>query len=114
MAATTWLRRAGTARSAAPALVLAAGSVVVKVEEDGAVALGAPGVLPRQHHVHHAPGAPRQDHRHADAGLRAALRRHARARRRRCRRRRRREPPRRAAAAHGVRRRRPPRATARP
>jgi hypothetical protein len=100
-------RPAGTARSAAPALALAAGSAgVVEVEEDGAVALGAPGVLPRQHHVHHAPGAPRQDHRQAadDAVLRAALRRHARARRRRRRGRRRREPPRRPTAAHhGVR-----------
>jgi hypothetical protein len=117
--ATLALPSASLAALALGAGVARIGGGVVEVEEHGAVALGAPGVLPRQHHVHHAAGAPRQDHGRAGAAcprLGAALRRHARARRRSGRGRRRREPPGRAPAAVvvGRRPRRAPRAPARP
>jgi hypothetical protein len=59
--------------SLSPALV-----AVVEVEQHGAEAPGAPGILPGQHHVHHAPRAPGQDHGRR-GHFRAPLGRHARA-----------------------------------
>jgi hypothetical protein len=80
-------RSARPSRVVLPALPWVA---VVEVEQHGAEAPWAPGVLPGQHHVHHAPRAPGQDHggrRAAASGrrsrFRASLGRHARTGRRR-------------------------------
>lgn len=70
--------------------VVAVDSVAIRdyVEQNGAFAFGASGILLRQHHIHEASGAPHQHHgcrlraRDVSGGLvQVPLRRHARARR---------------------------------
>lgn len=70
------------------------GGVVDDVEQNRALAFGAPGILPRQHDIHEAAGASHQHHRCRFRARRVPevlillvhLQRHARASRRHCRR----------------------------